>query len=109
MNAGKRRRPRRTNESTAASRPERQAILLREFRSDLTYWIGAHPRTALRIMRMIEEVLADPGSGIGKPEPLQHDLAGQWSRRITEEHRMVYRVRNLDVLFAMARWHYAGR
>jgi toxin YoeB len=60
-------------------------------------------------MRMIEEVLADPGEGIGKPEPLVHDMGGQWSRRITEEHRMVYRIRNFDVLFAMARWHYGRR
>lgn len=60
-------------------------------------------------MRMIEEVLADPAGGIGKPEPLLHDMSGQWSRRITEEHRMVYRIRNFDVLFAVARWHYGRR
>lgn len=106
MSAAKRRRPRPTNESPAVPPPERQAILLRDFRRDLTYWIETHPRTALRIMRMIEEVLADPGSGIGKPEPLQYDMGGQWSRRITGMHRMVYRIRNFDVLFAMARWHY---
>lgn len=58
---------------------------------------------------MIEEVLADPQGGMGKPELLQHEMAGNWSRRITDEHRMVYRVRNSFVLFAMARWHYGRR
>ncbi len=106
MSAAKRRHSRSTSESPAVPPSERQAILLREFRRDLTYWIETHPRTALRIMRMIEEVLAHPQGGIGKPEPLLHDMAGHWSRRITAEHRMVYRVRNADVLFALARWHY---
>ncbi|HYR07372.1 MAG TPA: Txe/YoeB family addiction module toxin [Longimicrobium sp.] len=106
--ARRRRRP--VNESPAVSPSERQAILLREFRRDLTFWIQTHPRTALRIMRIIEEVVADPlGGGIGKPEPLQHDMAGTWSRRITDEHRMVYRIRGTAIIFALARWHYDRR
>jgi toxin YoeB len=108
MSAAKRRRHPPTNESPAVPPSERQAILLRQFRRDLTYWIETHPRTALR-MRMIEEILANPDEGIGKPETLRHDMAGQWSRRITGEHRMVYRISNFDVLFAMARWHYGRR
>lgn len=109
MTAARRRRPP-VKESPAVPRSERQAILLRQFRSDLTHWIQTHPRTALRIMRIIEEVVADPlGAGIGKPEPLQHDMAGAWSRRITDEHRMVYRIRGSSVVFALARWHYGRR
>lgn len=106
MTAAKRRRPRSPKESPAVPPSERQAILLRDFRRDLAYWIQTHPRTALRIMRMIEEILREPGKGIGKPEPLQYDRGDHWSRRITGEHRLVYRIRNFDVLFAMARWHY---
>lgn len=109
MSAAKRRRPHIARKPPAVPESERQAVLLREFRRDLTFWIETHPRTALRIMRMIEEVLADPRRGVGKPEPLLHDMAGQWSRRITDEHRMVYQVRDSVVLFAMARWHYGGR
>jgi toxin YoeB len=105
-----RRRPHPSEESPVVPPSERQAILLRDFRRDLTHWIETHPRTALRIMRMIEEILADPlGGGIGKTEPLQHDMAGHWSRRITDEHRMVYRIRTSGVVFAMARWHYGRR
>lgn len=109
MTAARRRRAR-TNESPAVPPTERQAILLREFRSDLTFWIETHPRTALRIMRIIEEIMADPlGAGIGKPEPLQYEMAGAWSRRITDEHRMVYRIRGTAIVFALARWHYGRR
>jgi toxin YoeB len=109
MNAA-RRRPRTIDESPAVPPSERQAILLREFRNDLAFWIQTHPRTALRIMRIIEEIMADPlGTGIGKPEPLQHDMAGAWSRRITDEHRMVYRIRGTAIVFALARWHYGRR
>jgi toxin YoeB len=61
-------------------------------------------------MRIIEEVMADPlGNGIGKPEPLQYEMAGTWSRRITDEHRMVYRILGSSIVFALARWHYGRR
>ncbi|HEX6037116.1 Txe/YoeB family addiction module toxin [Longimicrobium sp.] len=109
MTAAKYRRPRDSERSPAVPLEERQAILLRTFRSDLVYWIGADQKTALRIMRLVEEVLRDPFSGMGKPEPLRHDMQGQWSRRITPEDRIVYRVRPGGILFSFARGHYGRR
>jgi toxin YoeB len=93
-------------QSPAVPDVERQAILLHDFRRDLTHWIGFDPRLALRIMRLIEDVLRDPISGLGKPEPLRHDSHGQWSRRITDEHRLIYRIRQSGILFMYARGHY---
>lgn len=105
MTAAKRRRPAGSTESPDVP-DERQAILHRDFRHDLAYWIGTNPRLALRIMRLIEEVLRDPFSGLGKPEPLKYGLGGRWSRRITEEDRMEYSVGYNEIRFRRARFHY---
>lgn len=59
-----------------------------------------------RINKLIRETQRDPYSGIGKPEALKHALSGFWSRRITDEHRMVYRVEGDDLLIAQLRFHY---
>ena len=59
-----------------------------------------------RINKLIQEVKRDPFSGVGKPEPLKHALAGFWSRRITDEHRMVYRVDDASLQIAQLRYHY---
>ena len=73
---------------------------------DFTYW-GEHDRKlAKRIIRLINEIERDPFAGVGKPEPLKHDLTGFWSRRITDEHRLVYAVEKNRVLIAQARYHY---
>jgi len=61
---------------------------------------------ATRILDLVEAVLRDPFAGIGKPEALKHVLAGCWSRRITQEHRLVYRVLDDRVDFLQARHHY---
>jgi toxin YoeB len=61
---------------------------------------------ALRVLELVEAVLKDPFAGIGKPEPLKHLLAGAWSRRITEEHRLVYLVGENRIDFLQARYHY---
>lgn len=61
---------------------------------------------ALRIFQLMEAVLREPFTGIGKPEPLKYRLAGAWSRRITQEHRLVYRVSGNRVDFLQARYHY---
>ncbi|HVX31441.1 MAG TPA: Txe/YoeB family addiction module toxin, partial [Nitrolancea sp.] len=61
-------------------------------REDLAYWVNTDRKTALRILRLMEEVLSNPFQGIGKPEPLKHLDPGLWSRRITQEHRLVYLV-----------------
>jgi toxin YoeB len=63
--------------------------------------------TLKRINRLIEESLREPFEGIGKPEPLRHMLAGCWSRRIDEEHRLVYLVDGEDLVILQARFHYA--
>ncbi len=83
-------------------------MLERDFRQDLTYWIESDPRIALRVMRLIEDVVRDPFRGTGKPELLKHGMRGYWSRRITEEHRMLYEVEASVILFALARHHYRG-
>ena len=74
---------------------------------DYTYWLGADRQTLKRITRLIDDALRDPTSGIGKPEPLRHMLAGAWSRRITEEHRLVYLVDGDDLIILQARFHYS--
>ncbi len=77
----------------------------REGWEDCTSW--TNERTILkRLNRMIEEAARDPGAGIGKPERLSHNLSGYWSRRITEEHRLVYQLRGEELIIVQARYHY---
>jgi toxin YoeB len=85
---------------------QRIAVISSQFRQDLGYWIEIDRKTALRVLDLMGSVLADPFSGIGKPEPLKFELAGCWSRRITQEHRLVYRVRDDRIEFLQARYHY---
>jgi len=84
----------------------REAVFHPEFREDLRYWVEADRKVALRILELIEAVLRDPFTGIGKPEPLKYVLAGVWSRRITLEHRLVYKVTGNRIDFLQARYHY---
>ncbi len=85
---------------------DREAVFQREFLEDLRFWVETDRSVALRVLSLVEAVLRDPFQGIGKPEPLQHSLAGCWSRRITQGHRMVYRVAGTRIDFLMARYHY---
>ena len=89
-----------------SARTPRLAVFHREFREDLRYWVDTDRRTALRALDLVEAVLRDPFTGIGKPEPLKHVLAGAWSRRLTQEHRIVYLVREAQIDFLQARYHY---
>lgn len=73
---------------------------------DYTYWLATDRTTLKRINRLIDDVLRNPFEGIGKPEQLRHALAGAWSRRIDEEHRLVYLVDGEDVVILQARYHY---
>jgi toxin YoeB len=73
---------------------------------DFTYWVESDRKIAARIVRIIKDIERDPFEGLGKPEPLRHDLTGFWSRRITDEHRLVYAVDKERVLIAQARYHY---
>ncbi len=85
---------------------KRLAIFQPEFREDLTYWVKSDRKTALRVLKLVEAVLRDPFSGLGKPEPLKYLGAGVWSRRITQEHRLVYLVGQDRVDFLQTRYHY---
>lgn len=73
---------------------------------DYLWWQREDRAVLRRINRLIEATRCDPFAGIGKPEPLRFILAGAWSRRITEEHRMVYVVHNDDIEIAALRYHY---
>jgi len=75
---------------------------------DYCHWQTTDRATVKRINRLLTDVLRDPARGIGKPEPLRHVLAGCWSRRIGEEHRLVYLVDGDDVVVLQARYHYDG-
>ena len=73
---------------------------------DYLYWQQQDKRMVERISKLIKEAQREPFAGIGKPEPLKHALAGYWSRRITEEHRMVYKIDGDSMLLAQLRCHY---
>src|SRR5579863_10641548 len=94
------------HEVREAKPPERIAVFHPEFRSDLARWVKDDRRAALKTLELVEAVLSDPFSGIGKPEPLRHELAGAWSRRITQEHRLVYLFTASRIDFLQARYHY---
>jgi toxin YoeB len=83
-----------------------ESVFLPQFLEDLRSWIETDRRIALRVLDLVEAVLRDPFHGIGKPEPLKYVLAGCWSRRITQEHRLVYRVAGTRVDFLQAKYHY---
>lgn len=84
----------------------RVAVFHKEFLEDLRFWVDTNRKTALRALDLVEAVLRDPFEGIGKPEPLRHLHKVAWSRRLTEEHRLVYLVRDDSVDFLQARYHY---
>lgn len=73
---------------------------------DLAWWIERDRKKALRLLRLIQETHRDPFRGVGKPEPLKHELAGCWSRRIDQEHRLIYQVRDSSIRILACRYHY---
>ncbi|QWV95730.1 Txe/YoeB family addiction module toxin [Geomonas oryzisoli] len=77
-----------------------------EFREDLRHWVEVDRKTALRALSLVEAVMHDPFQGIGKPEPLKYLSPGVWSRRLTQEHRLVYLVSDDRIDFLQARYHY---
>jgi toxin YoeB len=83
-----------------------ELVFDRDFLEDLAYWVAHDRKTALKVFELIEAVRRDQFSGLGKPEPLKHLGSGIWSRRITLEHRLVYRVTGTRILFVQARYHY---
>src|SRR5215831_7740704 len=87
-------------------RIERDAVFHPEFREDLRYWVEVNRQVALRAFDLIEAILRDPFQGIGKPEPLKYLEANTWSRRRTQEHRIVYLVSADQIDFLQGRYHY---
>ncbi|MFK3668752.1 Txe/YoeB family addiction module toxin [Leifsonia aquatica] len=75
---------------------------------DYLYWQGQDRRVLKRINLLLTDIQRNGNSGIGKPEALKHGFQGFWSRRITDEHRLVYRVTDDAVLIAQCRYHYAS-
>lgn len=88
------------------NRLPRRATFDPDFRADLRYFTQHDRKVALRLLNLVEAVVRDPFEGIGKPEPLKYLGAGVWSRRLTHEHRLVYRVLDDRVDFLQARYHY---
>lgn len=73
---------------------------------DYLYWQQTDKKMLKRINQLIRDIQSSPFQGIGKPEPLKHGLTGYWSRRINEEHRIVYKVENKSIFIAQVRYHY---
>ena len=85
---------------------QREAVFHPEFREDLRFWAETNRKTLLRAFDLIEAILREPFTGIGKPEPLKYLASGAWSRRLTQEHRIVYLVSETQIDFLQARYHY---
>ena len=88
------------------TKAKREAVFQPEFREDLRYWVRNDRKTALRAFDLIDAIMRDPFGGVGKPEPLKYLMSGAWSRRLTEEHRIVYLVTDERLHFLQARYHY---
>lgn len=87
-------------------RKKRDAVFHPEFIGDLQYWVQADRRTVSRALDLVAAILDDPFAGIGKPEPLKYLAPNSWSRRLTQEHRVVYLVSDDRVDFLQAWYHY---
>ncbi len=86
---------------------KREAVFHPEFIEDLEYWVQTDRKLALRAFKLIRDILRDPFDGIGKPEPLKYLAPGAWSRRLNQEHRIVYLVQDDRIDFLQARYHYS--
>jgi toxin YoeB len=95
---------------TASTRPKQKAarhcVLDPHFREDLEWWVTTKPTVARKLLALMDAALREPFDGIGKPEPLKQLGPNIWSRRLTEEHRMVYVVFDDRIVFAQGRYHY---
>lgn len=85
---------------------QRLAVFQPEFIEDLRFWVETDRKLALKTLELIDAILRDPFTGIGKPEPLKYLAPGTWSRRLTQEHRIIYLVRDERIDFLQARYHY---
>ena len=85
--------------------PTRDRVFDPVFLDDLRWWIATEPRTAERVLDLVDAVMRDPFGGIGKPEPLKYWHEAAWSRRVTHEDRLVYVVEHDRVTFLQCRYH----
>jgi len=90
----------------SARPPRLEVYWTSQAQQDREHWLKRDRRILGRIDRLIADILEHPFTGIGKPEPLRHEWAGYWSRRISGEHRLVYRVEAGTVFIAQCRFHY---
>lgn len=84
----------------------RESFFTPNFLEDLRFWVETDQRIALKVLDLVDAILRDPFSGIGKPEPLKHLGSGVWSRRINQEHRLLYRVHHDRIAYLQARHRY---
>ena len=84
----------------------RKVAFEQEAFNDFNEWATLDIKIYRRIVSLIDDALCHPFTGIGKPEPLKHEYKGFWSRRITDEHRLVYRVTDNELLIASCKYHY---
>jgi len=87
-------------------KPKRDVVMADAFRDDLRYWAENDRKLLLRLFDLMDAIVREPFSGLGKPEPLKHKITGCWSRRLNKEHRIVYRVDDDRIEFLQARYHY---
>lgn len=85
---------------------KRRLIFADQGWDDVCHWVSTDQKILKRLIRLIDECRSTPFDGIGKPEPLRENLTGYWSRRITDEHRLVYKVSKDELWIAQARYHY---
>ncbi len=94
------------NKTGADTQIRREAVFQPEFLEDLRFWVETDGKVAVRALTIVAAIMRDPFHGIGKPERLKFLAPGMWSRRLTQEHRIVYVVGNDRIDFLQARYHY---
>jgi toxin YoeB len=81
-------------------------VFVDESWEDYQYWLNTDKKILARINDLLKDISRNPFKGIGKPEPLKHKYKGYWSRRITDEHRLIYQVKGDEILILKCRFHY---
>lgn len=93
-------------QKSQSEKPRRKVVIADVFRDDLRYWAENDRKLLLRLLDLMEAVVREPFTGVGKPEPLKYETSGSWSRRLDKKHRIVYRVHDDRIEFLQARYHY---
>ena len=86
----------------------RKLIVEQTAQEDIFHWAKTDPKLLRKIIQLIEDTQRNPFSGLGKPEVLKHELKGFWSKRISDEHRLVYMVTDESLIIVQCRWHYSS-